>query len=97
MNGDWRQLHNEELHSLFLIYCSQGDEMYKIKMGRACIQNRRQECFQYVKKINLQVRDLYEGLRVDGSIMLEWILKKWVSVQKTVLIWLWIGIIGEPL
>ena len=31
-NGEWRRLHNEELHS-------HGDQIYKVEMGRACSQN----------------------------------------------------------
>ena len=47
---------------------------------------------------NLQERDLWEGLGVDGRTILEQILKKYeyVSIQGTGLIWLRIGIIGEP-
>ena len=34
--------------------------------------------------LNLQERDLYERLSVDGRTILEWILKKLVSIRGTV-------------
>ena len=47
--------------------------------------------------INLQERDLWGGLGVDGRTILEWTLKRSVSIRVIVLIRLRIGIIGEPL
>jgi hypothetical protein len=52
---------------------------------------------EVVSILNLQERDLLEGLGVDGRTILEWILKKYVSIRGTGLIRLRIGIIGEPL
>ena len=40
---------------------------------------------------------LRKGLGVGGRILLQWILKKWVSVLGIGLIWLRIGSIGEYL
>jgi hypothetical protein len=42
-------------------------------------------------------RVLSEGLGVDGRTILEWILKKYISMRGTVLIRLRIRIFGEPL
>ena len=42
-------------------------------------------------------RDLQEGLGVEGRTILEWILKKWVSIREIWLIQLRIGITGDPL
>ena len=42
-------------------------------------------------------RDLWEGLGVDGRTILEWTLKRLVSMRVIGLIRLRIGIIGEPL
>ena len=42
-------------------------------------------------------RDLNEGLGKDGRIILEWTLKRKVSMRVIGLIELRIGIIGEPL
>jgi hypothetical protein len=47
--------------------------------------------------VHLQERDLLEVLGIDGRKILEWTLKKQVSIQGIGLIWLRIGIIGEPL
>ena len=50
-----------------------------------------------VFKILTGKRPSLEGVGVDGSTILEWILKKWVSIRGIELIRLRIGIIGEPL
>ena len=42
-------------------------------------------------------RDLWGGQGVDVRTILEWTLKRWVSMREIVLIRLRIGIIGEPL
>ena len=42
-------------------------------------------------------RDHQEGLGGDGKTMLEWILKKWVSILVVGLVRLRIGTIGESL
>ena len=34
-NGEWRRLHNEELHSSYRL----PNIVWKIKMGRSCSQN----------------------------------------------------------
>jgi hypothetical protein len=47
--------------------------------------------------VNLLERDLWGGLGVDGRTILEWTLKRWVSMRGIGLIRLRIGIIGEPL
>ena len=39
----------------------------------------------------------YDCLGIDGRTLLEWTLKKWVSMRGIALIQLRIGIIGEPL
>ena len=51
------------------------------------------------KKFNryLQERDLWGSLGVDGRTILEWTLKRWVSMRGIGLIRLRIGVIGEPL
>jgi hypothetical protein len=47
--------------------------------------------------IYLQERDLEGGLDVDGRTILEWIVKKLLSIQDIVLIRLRVEIIGELL
>ena len=46
--------------------------------------------------INVQKRDLQEGLGLDGRIILEYIFEKQVLIQVIGLIRLNLGIIGEP-
>ena len=41
--------------------------------------------------------DLWEGLEVAGRTILEWILKKYVSIRGTELMGLMMGVIEEPL
>ena len=47
--------------------------------------------------MKLHERDLWGGLGVDGRTILEWTLKRYVSMRGIGLIRLRIGIIGEPL
>ena len=47
-------------------------------------------------ELNLQERDLKGGLGVDGRSILEWILKKYVSIQGIGLIRLRIGLLENP-
>ena len=47
--------------------------------------------------LHFQERDLQEALGGDGRTILEWILKKWVSIRGTGIIWLRIVIIGDLL
>ena len=68
-------------------------------MGGSCSQNgRRQDCFSKFQQVNLQERQAYHqgALGVDGRTILEWTLKKQVSIREIGLIRLCIGIIGDP-
>ena len=47
--------------------------------------------------VNLQERDIWGGLGIDGRTILEWTLKRKVSMRVIGLIGLRLGIIGEPL
>jgi hypothetical protein len=76
--GDWRRQHNED------------DEM-----GDSCSTHWRDE--KSVQKFwseNLKVRDQSEDLHVDGRIILEWILVKYIGKVWTGFIWLRIGTSG---
>jgi hypothetical protein len=81
-NGEWRRLHNEELHSLYrslnIARIEEGRSVFKILTGKP------------------KERDSWEGLGVDERTILECILKKYVSIRRIGLIQLRIGIIGEP-
>ena len=50
-----------------------------------------------IDKLFKQARDLQEGLGVAGRAILEWILKKEISIRGIGSISLWMGITGEPL
>ena len=73
VNGVWRRLHNEELHSLY-----RSPNIARVIKSRrlrwAEHVARMEECFQNFN-INLQERDLWGGLGVDGR-TLEWTLKR---------------------
>ena len=65
--GEWRRLHNEELHSL-----------YRSPNIVSVIKSRMEEGRSAFKILtgNLQERDLWGGLGVDGRTILEWTLKR---------------------
>jgi hypothetical protein len=77
MEGDWRRLHNEELHNLYAspyiirVYTSRKMRLvvHVTRMGEVrCIQNFGGE--------NLMERNNLEDISVDMWIILEWILEK---------------------
>ena len=65
--------------------------------GHVAKMEKRSSSIFKILKVNLQERDLQEGLDVDGKTILEWILKKYMSIRGIELIQLGIGVIGEPL
>ena len=95
-NWEWRRLHNEKLRSFY-----RSPNIVRVKKsGRLRLAGHvvRMEKFRSVLKILTgKPLDLYEGLGVVGGTILEWILKKLVSIRVIELIWLRIGMTGEPL
>jgi hypothetical protein len=80
--GNWRRLHNEELHNL---YASQN----VIKV----IKSRIITWTEHKASENLKGRDHAEDLRVDGRIF-EWIIRKQRGKVWITFIWLRIGASG---
>jgi hypothetical protein len=78
--GDWRKLHNEELHDL----CLFADITGVGRMGEACGSSTIYTGFWLE---NLKERDFLDDLGIEGRILL-----KWVSMQDgnvyTGLMWL---------
>ena len=75
-NGEWRRLQNVELHSL----CRSPNIVRVIKSrrlrwaGHVARMEESRSAFKIL--VNLQERDLWGGLGVDGRTILEWILKR---------------------
>jgi hypothetical protein len=89
VTGEWRQLHNEVLNDLYtspnIVRVIKSRRMrwagHVVRMGE-----RRD-----VYRCNLRERDHLEDPRVDGSIILRWIFRKWDVGEWIGLIWLRIG------
>jgi hypothetical protein len=78
VTGEWRKLHNEELHDLY----SSPNIVPVIKSrgmrwaGHVARMGRREACIG-CRWGNLRERDHWREPRVDGRIILGWILRKW--------------------
>ena len=67
-NGEWRRLHNEELHSLY-----RSPNIVRV------IKSRRLRWAGHVARMEegkIQERDLWGSLGIDGRTILEWTLKR---------------------
>jgi hypothetical protein len=98
VTGEWRKLHNEELHDLY----SSPSILRIIKSRRmrwadhvARMGKRRMRIVYWWE--SQRGKDHYENQDVDVWIILGWILERWVGVMWTGLVWLRIGTGGELL
>jgi hypothetical protein len=67
-------------------------------LGRACSKYGEKRHFPAgARRVNVNGIDHSEGLRVDGRIILNWILKKYDEVARTGIICLRSGKSGGPL
>ena len=96
--GNIQRLHNEELHSLYRL-------LNKVRMiksrrfrwaGHVARMEEGRSTFKIVTGKPTGKRSL-ERLGLDGRTILEWTLKKYVSMRGIGLIWRRIGTVGEPL
>jgi hypothetical protein len=95
VTGEWRKLHNEELHDLY-----SSPSIIRI------IKSRRMKWAGHVARLEKIIdywwesqreRYYYEDQDVGGWIILRRILERWDGVMWTGLVWLRIGTGGELL
>ena len=78
-NGEWTRLHKEELHILY-----RSPNIVRLIKSRtlrwagnvARMEEDRNAFKILTGRLNLQERDIWGGLGVDGRTILEWILKR---------------------
>ena len=84
-NGEWRRLHNEEIHNLY-----RSPNIVRVIKSKRLRQTkqipRMEECTTAFQNFNLQERYLQEGLDVCGWTMLETVLKKQMAIREIALI-----------
>jgi hypothetical protein len=89
VTGQWRTLHNEELHELYsstnIVRVIKSRTM---KLARHVTRTGRGEACTGFWLGNLRKKDHWGDPGVDGRIILRWIFRKWVVGIWTGLSWL---------
>jgi hypothetical protein len=78
LTGEWRKLHNEELHDLYsspnIVRVIKSRRMRSV--GHVALLGRREACIGFWWG-NLRERDHWGDPGVEGMIILGWIFRKW--------------------
>jgi hypothetical protein len=83
--GDWRRLHNKKLHNLYT-----SPNIIKVIKPRTMRLTGHVAYMGEMRNVKFLVRkseNYLELLGIDGRILLEWILKKYVATMWTGFIW----------
>jgi hypothetical protein len=96
--GEWRKLHNQELHDLYAspsiirIIKSQRTRW----AGHVARMGEKRNAYRLLVG-KPEGKNHYEDQDIGGWIILGWILERWDGVRWTGLVWLRIGTGGELL
>jgi hypothetical protein len=100
VTGEWRKLHNKELHDLYSSPSTIIIRIIKSKRmrwaGPVARMGRRGTRIDYLWE-SQKKREHQENQDLGGWIILGWILERWDGVMWTGLFWLRIGTGGELL
>jgi hypothetical protein len=97
VTGEWRKLHNDELHYLYSTQYFVGDKIEQNEMGGDVAQMGDGRSVYKVLVGKTEGKDQWGDPGVDGRIILRWIFRKWDVGVGTGLSWLVIGKVGGHL